>query len=215
MADTVSVMPVGADSIASWDAETDVIVVGLGCAGVCTALGAVEAGADVIALERAGAGGGTSAMAGGAIYLGGGTPVQKACGFDDTPEDMFRFLMAACGPDVDEAKVSMYCEGSLDHYHWLVDHGVPFKLSFHQEPVYEILTDDGLQYSGGEAAWPFCEIANPAPRGHFPQVEKRSGGLLMERLLDALAHTPAEIRLDTSVARLVVDDAGRVVGVIA
>jgi 3-oxo-5alpha-steroid 4-dehydrogenase len=36
-------------------------------------------------LERAGGGGGTSAMSGGVLYLGGGTALQKACGFEDSP----------------------------------------------------------------------------------------------------------------------------------
>ena len=35
-------------------------------------------------VEAAGAGGGTSAMSGGILYLGGGTPIQAACGVDDT-----------------------------------------------------------------------------------------------------------------------------------
>ena len=37
-------------------------------------------------------GGGTSAMSGGLVYLGGGTPIQTGCGYSDTPEDMERFL---------------------------------------------------------------------------------------------------------------------------
>ena len=74
-----------AGSIAGYDEEVDVLVIGLGCAGASTALGAVEAGADTLVVERAGGGGGTSAMSGGVIYLGGGTALQKACGFEDTP----------------------------------------------------------------------------------------------------------------------------------
>ena len=98
-------------------------------------------------------------MSGGLIYLGGGTPIQQACGFEDTAEDMFRFLMAACGPDADEAKVRLYCDESVDHYHWLVDQGVPFKAGFYPEPGIEPPTDDALVYSGGEDAHPFDQIA--------------------------------------------------------
>ncbi|MBI2710102.1 MAG: FAD-dependent oxidoreductase [Actinobacteria bacterium] len=208
-------MPVAASEVGAWDADTDVVVVGLGCAGASAALGAAEAGAEVIALERASDGGGASALAGGVIYLGGGTPVQKACGFDDTAEDMFRFLVAACGPDVDEAKVARYCDGSLEHFAWLVDHGVPFKSTFYADPVYEVLTDDGLMYSGGEEAWPFCDIAPPVPRGHCPQIEQRSGVLLMRGLLESVADAPIDVRSDTMVTRLVLDGDGAAVGVIA
>ena len=67
------------------------------------------AGADVLLVERAGGGGGTSANSGGLIYLGGGTPVQKAAGFEDDPEEMFKFLVAASSPGADEAKLRLFC----------------------------------------------------------------------------------------------------------
>ncbi len=118
--------PLRAAATTTFDLEADVVVVGLGCAGAAATIEAAEAGADVLVLEAAPLGGGTSAMSGGLIYLGGGTPIQEACGYTDTPEDMARFLLAACGPDADPAKVQAYCEGSVAHYHWLVDHGVPF-----------------------------------------------------------------------------------------
>ena len=69
--------------VAVWDRETEVLVIGLGCAGACAALGAAQAGAKVIVLERASGGGGTSAMSGGVLYLGGGTPIQTECGYED------------------------------------------------------------------------------------------------------------------------------------
>src|SRR3954453_19792201 len=102
-------------------AETvDVVVVGLGVAGTCAAITAAETGADVLALERGVAAGGTSALSGGLIYLGGGTPVQTACGYTDSAGNMERFLLAACGARTDPDKVREYCAGSLAHYHWLL-----------------------------------------------------------------------------------------------
>jgi glycine/D-amino acid oxidase-like deaminating enzyme len=73
-----------------WDRETDVVVVGFGAAGACAAIEARSSGAKVLVLERASGGGGTSALSTGQIYLGGGTPIQKACGFEDSPEEMSR-----------------------------------------------------------------------------------------------------------------------------
>ena len=145
-------------------AETvDVVVVGLGIAGTCAAIAAAEAGADVLALERGVAAGGTSALSGGLIYLGGGTPVQTACGYEDSAENMERFLLAACGARTDPAKVHAYCAGSVAHYHWLVDHGVPFKGQFNDEPNREPFDDSGLVFSGGEDSWPFTDVADPVP----------------------------------------------------
>ncbi|HVN50936.1 MAG TPA: FAD-dependent oxidoreductase, partial [Acidimicrobiales bacterium] len=58
---TEPIPPLRVRDVASWDDEADVVVVGLGCAGTCAAIEASEAGAEVLALERAGAPGGTSA----------------------------------------------------------------------------------------------------------------------------------------------------------
>jgi 3-oxo-5alpha-steroid 4-dehydrogenase len=199
---------------ARWDDEADVVVVGLGCAGACAAIEAAEAGASVLVLEAAAMGGGTSAMSGGLIYLGGGTPIQQACGYDDTPEAMERFLLAACGPDTDAAKVHAYCAGSVGHYHWLVDHGVPFEPTFHPEPDREPPDTSGLVFSGGENSWPFSGVVPPAPRGHHPAFADAAGGFLMQRLIAAVDRAGARVVTDAAVEQLVVDD-GAVVGVVA
>jgi ribulose 1,5-bisphosphate synthetase/thiazole synthase len=49
-----------AEAVTAWDVEADVVVVGFGCAGACAAIEAADAGAEVLVLERAGGGGGTS-----------------------------------------------------------------------------------------------------------------------------------------------------------
>ena len=197
-----------------WDVETDVLVVGLGCAGASTALEAVATGAEVVVAERGSAGGGTSANSGGVIYLGGGTPVQKQCGFTDSPEDMFRYLMASCGQHRDEAKIRAYCEDSVAHYHWLVEQGVPFKPVFYPHYSGEPPTDDGLVFSGSENAWPFNEIARPAARGHVPQIPGKAGGLLMQRLIASLERTSAQVLTDSRCDGLFVTDDGAVAGAI-
>ena len=207
-----AIEPIDAHAVAEWDADTDVVVVGLGCAGASAAIEAAEGGADVLVLEAAAMGGGTSAMSGGLIYLGGGTPVQEACGFTDSADDMERFLLAACGPDAPAGKIRAYAHGSVEHYHWLVDHGVPFEGRFHPEPSREPPDDSGLVFSGGEDSWPFTDIVPAVPRGHHPKFADAAGGFLMQRLIDALGHTTARVQTDAVVERLVVDG-GAVVGV--
>lgn len=71
------VRPVPASSVTSWDHEADVVIAGYGVAGAAAAVEAAHADADVLVLERTGSWGGAASMAGGFIYLGGGTPIQK------------------------------------------------------------------------------------------------------------------------------------------
>lgn len=185
--------------------ETDVIVVGYGCAGAAAALEAAAVGADVLLLERFSGGGGSSALSGGEIYLGGGTPVQKACGFNDTVEDMQAFLTAALGPAADEAKIREYSRGSLDHFDWLTGHGVPFNPSLWDSPTWVPPTDDGLMWMG-EKAWPFCDIATPAPRGHRVAADGFGGKVLMAHLRAAVEASPRiTVHTDTYAQRLILD----------
>ncbi|MDV6297422.1 FAD-dependent oxidoreductase [Rhodococcus aetherivorans] len=217
-----TVRPRAAGEITRWDHEADVVVAGYGVAGASAAVAAAQEGADVLVLERTGGWGGAAAMAGGFIYLGGGTPLQKACGFEDSVESMKAFMTAALGPGVDAEKIDAYCKGSVDHYGWLVECGVPFKESFWGEPGWEPPGDDGLQYTGGENAAPFAATIPPAPRGHVPQMadkqssgERGGGYMLMKPLTDTATELGVRSVYDTRVQTLVVDESGRVVGLVA
>ncbi|MDT5259880.1 MAG: 3-oxo-5alpha-steroid 4-dehydrogenase, partial [Mycobacterium sp.] len=170
------VRPVAAASVTSWDDEADVVIAGYGIAGAAAAIEAARCGADVLVLERTGSWGGAAAMAGGFVYLGGGTALQKACGVTDSVDNMVAFLNAAMGPGADEDRVADYCAGSVAHFDWLVDCGVPFKAEFFSEPGWEPMGDQGLMYSGGENSYPFNTIASPAPRGHVPQMSNKKQG---------------------------------------
>jgi succinate dehydrogenase/fumarate reductase flavoprotein subunit len=200
--------------IERFDDEVDVLVVGLGAAGAATALEAARAGAETWVVERASGGGGTSAMSGGVIYLGGGTPIQKACGFEDSPDEMFKYLVACVGDAPDEDKIRLYCDESVAHFHWIAEQGVPFKESFYYGTSGEPPTDDGLVWSGSERVHPFNEIAVPAPRGHLPRGENAVGHLLMRHLVAAVEASPAAIHNDTLCTRLVLDPDGAVAGAV-
>lgn len=201
-----------------WSLETDVIVVGFGAAGASVAIEASRAGAKVTLLEVTSGHGGTSALSGGEIYMGGngGTPIQRAAGFSDDTEDMFRYLMAVGGPNVDEARVRMYVDNSLAHYQWLVAQGVQYKNSFIPERIVEPVTDDCLIWSGSEEAWPFSEMAKPCPRGHTPQWMGMGGGrYLMDVLAARVVELGVDVRYDARAVALIADDDNRVHGIVA
>jgi 3-oxo-5alpha-steroid 4-dehydrogenase len=153
-------------------------------------------------------------MSGGLIYMGGGTPVQKACGYRDTVQGMATFLTAACGPAPDDAKIRVFCEESVAHFHWLERHGVPFKRSAYPEPSMEPPTDDCLVFSGGEDAHPFDKLTPPVPRAHKPQHPSAAGGFLMQKLVAAAEKAAASVSTDARVETLVVERDGRVAGVV-
>ncbi len=206
--------PVDAASVPAdgWSDHVDVLVVGAGMAGTCAALEAARSGARVLVLDRGGPGTCTSAMAGGHFYLGGGTPVQVATGHEDSPAEMANYL-AAVSPDADPEKIRLYCEGSVEHFGWLEDLGFAFERSYYGEKAVIQPGTEGLMYTGSEKAWPFRELARPAPRGHKVPVAGDAGGagMVVELAVRHLERLGVEIRYDTGATGLVVED-GAVVG---
>ena len=213
--------PIPTTEVPAWDFEADVVIAGYGIAGVCAAIEAARAGADVLVLDRTGGWGGAAALSGGWIYLGGGTPLQRALGFEDSAENMETFMTAALGPGVDAAKIHAYAHSSLEHFRWLTDCGVVFKEQFWGEPGWEVPHDEGLGYSGGENAAPFKDIATPAPRGHVPQMaDKRTGVrgagyMLMKPLVETAEALGVRAEYDIRAQALVTGADGRVEGVVA
>jgi 3-oxo-5alpha-steroid 4-dehydrogenase len=64
---------------------------------------------------------------------------------------------------------------------------------------------EGLVYSGGEDAYPFNEIARPAPRGHLAKTKRSTGWLLMQILAAAATDAGALASYDTRIDRLITD----------
>jgi 3-oxo-5alpha-steroid 4-dehydrogenase len=206
-----------ATEVPSWDLRTDVAIVGFGAAGVCAAIEARAAGARVQVFEVAGGHGGCAALSGGEVYLGGsgGTPIQRAAGFEDPTEDLYQYLLMSGGPGADEAKTRLYAERALEHYEWLVAQGVPFKGTYLPGKWLEPLTDDTLVWSGNEDAWPCIERAKPAPRGHAPSLEGWGAGrLLMDTLAKRALDLGAEVHYNTRALRLIADTGGSVAGLV-
>ncbi|KQZ75956.1 FAD-binding protein [Nocardioides sp. Root151] len=199
--------------------DCDVVVVGFGIAGGCAALEAARSGARVVLLERSAVHGGTSAMSGGAFYLGGGTPVQEATGHPDSVEAMVDYLTAV-SREPDAAKIRAYCEESVEHFTWLEALGFSFERSFHDKKAVIQPGTEGLMYTGNEKVHPFVDQAAPAPRGHKVPVAGDTEGtrLVMDLLRDRLADEGVDVRYETGANALVTsgsngEGAGDVVGV--
>src|SRR6185312_9260478 len=191
---------VRAEDVDGWSDDVDVVVVGFGIAGGCAAVSAATEGARVLMLERAAEAGGTTSMAGGHFYLGGGTAVQQATGHSDSPDEMYNYLVEVSRePEPD--KIRAYCDGSVEHFNWLEDLGFQFERSYYPGKVVVPPGTEGLSYTGNEKVWPFCERAKPAPRGHSVPVPGELGGAsmvidLLVKRADALG---VQIRYETGV----------------
>ena len=205
----------------SFDDTADFIVLGLGAAGASAALEARAGGLDVLVLERASAGGGSSALCGGYIYLGGGTRVQRLNDIADTADDMGKYLQAM-SPDADPAKVKLYADSSVAHFDWLEANAARFDDRFYPHKHYEHSSAESLAWTGNEMVWPFREQAKPAPRGHkMPGKDDKhvgvgetggGGQVMMEGLIATAEKLGAKIVCDANARQLVVDAQGRVVG---
>jgi succinate dehydrogenase/fumarate reductase flavoprotein subunit len=196
--------PVDLADVDRWSDEVDVVVVGFGIAGGCAALEAARAGARVLLLERAATYGGTSAMAGGHFYLGGGTAVQRAVGVEDSAEEMFRYLLAV-SREPEEDKIRAYADDSVEHFGWLESLGFEFERSLFDGKAVIQPGTEGLMYTGNEKVWPFRDRAVPAPRGHKVPVPGDTGGakLVLDLLAKRLADAGVEVRYETGATALV------------
>ena len=206
--------PLSKNEVCAWDAEVDVLVVGFGAAGACAAIAAHDNGAKVMLIEAASDAGGSTALSSAELYLGGGTRVQKAVGYEDTAEAMYQYLMMANGPQASAEKTRRYCEESVEHFDWLVEQGIPFKDSEYPHRAMMALTDDCLLFTGSEKAWPFRDQIPPAPRGHNLYVEGDNGGpLFMKIMAESVAKRAIETRFETRVLKLIIERDGEQVRV--
>ncbi|HZV04122.1 MAG TPA: FAD-dependent oxidoreductase [Gemmataceae bacterium] len=196
-----------------WDGEFDVIVVGFGVSGAAAAYEALKAGATVLVLDRGSAAANESH--GGYFYLGGGTALQRALKVEDTPENMYKFLIAAYQPAPAEDKIRVYSERSPEHYEWLVKLGIPFGERLFDD-AWPTAAGVGLYFSGEEQSWPYREIAVPAQRGHMPSLTGLvAGKRLQQLLLDAAREAGATPLLAADAQTLAMSTDGRVEGVLA
>jgi 3-oxo-5alpha-steroid 4-dehydrogenase len=205
---------VAANEVATWSDEIDVVIVGFGIAGGCAAVEAAAAGAKVLVLERAAVPGGTTSMAGGHFYLGGGTAVQKATGHDDSPEEMEKYLTAV-SLEPEAEKIRAYSYDSATHLDWLEKLGFQFERTYYPGKAVIQPGTEGLMYTGNEKVWPFRDLAKPAPRGHKVPVPGDTQGarLVVDLLIKRAADLGVQVRYETGATQLVVED-GDVVGVV-
>lgn len=204
--------PLRVNSVADvqWDDEADVVVVGFGGAGSVASIQARELGASVIAIDRFD-GGGATAFSGGVVYAGG-TKYQRESGYDDTAEEMYKYLDAEKNA-VDAETLMTFCRGSNDDIEWLDRQGVPHGGNAFEEKTAFPPNDYFLYYSGNEKMPAFAAVAKPAPRGHRTAINGFGGHLLYKKLRESALAKGVRLMPHAPVTRLVTDASGAVIGV--
>lgn len=193
---------------ADWADHADIVLIGFGGAAVAAGLQAREDGATVLALDRF-AGGGATAYSGGVVYAGG-TRFQRDAGFDDSAEEMFKYLSYE-GVAVRPETLRRFCDSSNENVEWVAAHGVPFEGSYY--PHRTSYPPDGYYlYSTGME--PFRgAIAKPAPRGHRTVGKGPSGKYYWAAMRASALANGVRLLPHAPVRRLVKDGKGRVIGV--
>ncbi|MBV2179754.1 MAG: FAD-binding protein [Castellaniella sp.] len=200
----------------AWDDTADVVVVGFGAAGACAALEARATGADVILVDKF-EGGGTTALSGGVVYAGA-TRFQQEAGFEDTSEEMFKYLSREVGAIVAPDTLRRFCEESAANLDWLIGHGAHYagRLARPDE-AYDAALSAGasLYFSGNEYVQSYAAISKPAPRGHItvgPGFGSK-GVHLFAALRMAVGRMGVRRCFRSPARRLIVDTRGKVVGI--
>ncbi len=195
----------------TWDLETDVVVIGLGGAGVAAAIEAADRGAEVMAFDRFG-GGGATRKSGGVMYSGGGTDLQKKAGYDDTPENMLDYMRQEAGDVVPADSLKRFCDESVENFDWVRAQGVPYPFGYEPEKTFYPANETTLYYSGNEPAEPYSDKAVPAPRGHRAAGKGLTGKSFYDPLRKSAEKKGVKIHRYARCLDLVRDADGAVIG---
>ncbi|MEH6581425.1 MAG: FAD-binding protein [Halioglobus sp.] len=196
----------------NWDDSVDIAVLGFGGAGAAAAIEARDAGADVAVVERFN-GGGSTKISGGILYAGGGTRIQRDASVEDSPENMYNYLVREAADAVCENTLRHFCEDSAENLDWLMEQGVPFQASLCPFKTSYPSNQYYLYYSGNEAFPPYTDTAKPAARGHRAHGKGVSGAALFEPLREAAQRKGVKILTQNCALGLITGTKGEVLGI--
>jgi flavocytochrome c len=168
--------------------KVPLLIIGAGAAGLCAALTAKEAGAEVVVVEREPTPSGSTALSAGLIPAAG-TRFQRAKGIHDSPKLLAADIGHKANDEADPAVVDAIAEDSALLIEWLADrHGFPFDVI------------DNFNYPGHSSL-----------RMHG--LPSRTGRELIDRLRTAVELNDIVILSRSVAERLLADAEGRVAGV--
>jgi flavocytochrome c len=168
--------------------KVPLLIVGAGAAGLCAALAAKEAGAEVVVLERDATPTGSTALSAGLIPAAG-TRFQRIKGIDDSPQCFALDIQRKARSEADPAVVETVTRAAGPLVEWLADrHALPFDVV------------DNFNYPGHS-----CMRMHGLP--------SRTGRELIDRLRNAAETNEIIILTRSAAEQLVVDPNDRILGV--
>jgi fumarate reductase flavoprotein subunit len=175
--------------------NTDVLVVGGGISGICTALSAAEAGARVILIEKT-----KSCLAFGGHNAAIGSRLQKKLGIEIDREEVILNLMKYAGNRPDQRLIRMWAYGSGETMDWVMN-----------------MTDAaGIEVTIDQYPPPAAfNNANEYYPQYFATHDFWKNELLMECLVDNALKKGVVMHFKTRAKQLIRKEKGRVMGVIA
>ena len=168
----------------------DVIIVGGGGAGLASAVAASDQGASVILVEKTGFLGGNSIVSGG-IYNAPDPELQEPLGIEDSVDFYIQQTWEGGDKVANLELVTTLCANALDGLKWLEGMGMEF---------------DGTITQG---------VGSLYRRTHSSVMPNGTGFIKTFRDNLAAKGDQVEIIMETTGSELIVDDSGRVTGVIA
>lgn len=188
-----------ADQGIEWDEEVDVVVVGSGT-GQMAALCAADAGLSTIVLEKGDTLGGTMGISGGGIWIPNNFRMREA-GIADSREEALEYLQHVTFGQVDKELAAAFTEHCNEAIDFLRSVGVDWELT----PVFN---DYYPEFPGGK---PHGRTLMPV----LPNMGNAKGTALSSHLHQQAAARGVRYFVSTPAKRLVVNDDGVVVGMIA
>jgi len=171
-----------------FDARVPLLIVGAGAAGLCAALAAKEAGAEVVVVERDAVAAGSTALSAGLIPAAG-TRFQRARKIDDSPQHFAEDIQRKANGEADPEVVKAVALGAGPLIEWLAGrYELPFDVV------------DNFNYPG-----------HSAMRMHG--LPSRTGRELIDRLRNAAEVNEVVILTRRVVEQLVTDPIGCIAGV--
>ena len=121
-------MSVGIAPAEPCDTHVQTLVIGAGAAGMVAALSALEAGQEVLVLERDRVPSGSTALSAGLIPAAG-TRFQREAGIEDEPDLFAADIQRKAHGENDPALVDLMARTAAPVVEWLADrHGLPFSV---------------------------------------------------------------------------------------